>query len=130
MTDVGFLVGSAVLTWLMLMVAGLLNYRAWSLPGIDVMVGNRENVPPPSQIARRTDQAAKNMVENFVLFIALVAAVHFAGKQSAQADLGAAIFFWARVAYWPVYLAGVKYLRTAIWAIGVIGLAIMLLALL
>ena len=68
------------------------------------------------------------MLENLALFTALVAAVHFAGKESAQAQLGANIFFWARVAYFPAYLAGIGPLRSVIWVVGAIGLATMAVA--
>jgi uncharacterized MAPEG superfamily protein len=46
-----------------------------------------------------------------------------------QATAGAAGFFWARVVYLPVYLLGITYLRSAVWGVGVAGLAMMLLAL-
>jgi uncharacterized MAPEG superfamily protein len=39
---------------------------------------------------------------------------------------GANIFFWARVAYFPTYLAGIAYVRSALWAVGLIGLAMVL----
>jgi len=55
--------------------------------------------------------------------------VHFAGKECAQATLGANIFFWARVAYWPCYLAGIAYLRSVIWFIAVAGMAMIAAAL-
>lgn len=69
-----------------------------------------------------------NMLENLAIFTALVAALHFAGKASTQAQRGANIFLWARVAYWPVYVTGITYLRTAIWFVSTIGLAMMLAA--
>ncbi len=126
----GWLAASAVLLWLILMVAGLLKYRAWTLDGLGVMLSNREAVPAPGTVAARADRAAGNMLENFVIFAALVAAVHFAGRDSAQTALGAAIFFFARLAYWPVYLAGIIYLRTALWAVAVVGMALIAVALL
>ena len=39
-------------------------------------------------------------------------------------------FFWARLTYWPVYLAGIVYLRTAVWAVSILGLAMMIFAML
>jgi uncharacterized MAPEG superfamily protein len=66
------------------------------------------------------------MLENLAIFTAVAAAVHFSGKAT-QAQLGATIFFWARVAYWPCYLAGIVYLRTAIWLVSIVGLAMMIL---
>ncbi len=130
MTDAGWLAASAVLFWLMLMVAGLLKYKAWTLDGLRVMLSSREAVPPPGTLAARADRAAGNMLENFVIFAALVAAAHFMGKDGAATALGAAIFFLARLAYWPVYLAGIVYLRTALWAVAVVGMAMIAVALL
>jgi uncharacterized MAPEG superfamily protein len=124
MTAATALVWSAILTWLMLVTASLLRSRGWTSAGMQVALGNREDLPPATGLAGRADRAARNMVENMVLLVALVAAVYFAGKSEPQAGLGATIFFWSRLAYWPCYLAGVVYLRTAIWFVGIIGLAI------
>ena len=129
MTAATALAWSAVLTLLMLMTASLLRSRAWTSDGMRIALGNREDLPPATGLAGRAERAARNMVENMVLLVALVAAVYFAGKSEPQAGLGATIFFWARLAYWPCYLAGIVYLRTAIWFVGVIGLAIIAAAL-
>ena len=56
------------------------------------------------------------------MFLAVVLAAQIAGK-SAQAAMGATIFFWARLVYWPVYLAGIVYLRTLVWFVSIIGLS-------
>ena len=52
-------------------------------------------------------------------------AATIAGK-APQAAFGATIFFWARLVYWPVYLAGIVYLRTAIWGVSIIGLILII----
>jgi uncharacterized MAPEG superfamily protein len=130
MSDTQILVWSAVLTFLMLGLASFLRNQAWSSQGFRRAMGNRDDLPEPTPVCGRADRAAKNMLENLALFTALVAAVHFAGKESAQAQLGANIFFWARVAYWPAYLAGILYLRTAIWMVSIAGLAMMAAAVL
>jgi uncharacterized MAPEG superfamily protein len=62
------------------------------------------------------------MLENLVLFVALIVAV--GGREPARVELGATVFVIARVVYWPVYLAGIRGLRTVVWGVGVIGLAI------
>ncbi len=123
MSDAMILVLSAVLTWLMLCTASGLRIQARKPGGMDRAFGNRDNLTEPTPLAGRADRAAKNMVENLAMFIALVAAVHFAGRADAQSTLGANIFFWARLAFWPCYLAGVPYLRTAIWMVSLIGMA-------
>jgi uncharacterized MAPEG superfamily protein len=88
-------------------------------------------MPEPTPIAGRADRAAKNMIENLVLFTALVAATHLAGRgASERATLGSTLFFWARLAYFPTYLIGIPYLRTLIWTVGVAGCGLVGLALL
>jgi len=43
--------------------------------------------------------------------------------------LGAQIFFWARLVYAGVYIAGVPWLRTGVWAVAVVGLILIFLQL-
>ena len=123
MSDPKYLVWSAILTLLMLLVASACRAQPWTPAGMQAAFGNRDNLPPATPLAGRADRAAHNMLEAMVLFIAVLAAAHFAGKATSwQVQTGAALFFWARLAYWPSYLAGIVYLRTAIWFVSVIGL--------
>src|SRR5688500_4905347 len=103
MTDIHYLVLSAVLTWIMIMTAGELHTPSWTRAGAKLVFGNREVLPERSPLAARADRAAKNMVDNLVLFVALLVAARAAG---ADATTGAAIFFFARLAYFGLYLAG------------------------
>jgi uncharacterized MAPEG superfamily protein len=123
MTAATALLWSAILTWLMLVTASFLRARAWNSTGLQIALGNRDDLPPATGLAGRADRAAHNMVENLALLVALVAAVYFAGKSGRMADAGATIFFWSRLLYWPCYVAGIVYLRTIIWFASVIGLA-------
>ncbi len=119
MTDVHYLLASTVLTWVMLVVAPMIRNREWTRDGLRIGFGNREVLPEATPLAARADRAARNMLENMVLFVAAFAAAHAAGKVEVT---GAAIFFFARLAYWLVYLAGIPYLRTALWAVGLVGI--------
>ena len=47
-------------------------------------------------------------------------------RKGAQAATGATIFFWARLIYWPVYMAGIIYLRTLVWGVSIVGIAMIL----
>ena len=126
MTTVQALVWSGVLTFLMLTVASALCAKMWTPPGLEVAFGNRENLPMRLGMAGRADRAARNMVDGMVMFLALVLAAQIAGK-SAEIANGATVFFWARLVYWPVYLAGIVYLRTAVWFVSIIGLIMILM---
>ena len=90
--------------------------------GLPALAGNREGLPPCTGWAGRAQRAHHNMLENMVLFTALVLAVVVAGKSNSTTVLGAQIFFWARLVYAFVYLAGIPWLRTLVWLVSVIGL--------
>ena len=125
MTTVQALIGSGILTLVMLLVASGFCAKVWEPGGAQVAFGNREGMPPALGLAGRADRAAKNQMEAMVLFLALVLAAQIAGK-GAQAAYGATIFFWARLVYWPVYVAGIIYLRTLVWFVGLFGLFLIL----
>ena len=125
MTTVQALVWSGILTLVIALVASALCARVWEPGGVMIAFGNREGVAPPLGLAGRADRAAKNQLEAMAMFLAVVLAAHIAGK-APQAAFGATIFFWARLVYWPVYLAGIVYLRTAIWFVSIIGLILII----
>ena len=92
--------------------------------GLAPLFGNREGLPAPVGWAGRAHRAHRNMLENLPLFAALVLAAAVAGKTGDQTLLGAQLFFWGRVAYAVIYLAGIAYLRTAAWLVSIVGLAL------
>jgi len=121
MNDTELLLASALLTYASLMLASVLRTRSWTLAGQKLAFGNRDDMPEPSPLAGRADRAAKNNLENLVLFTAAWAAARLGGAAPAPIELGAQLFFWSRCAYTAVYLLGVPYLRTALFSVGVIG---------
>jgi uncharacterized MAPEG superfamily protein len=122
--DLKMLLASAALAWLMLVTPFLLRVYAHRVHGILTSLGNRDEPPPTTRFVDRADRAAKNMMDNLVLFIAVLAAARLGGVHDAQVDTGAQIFFWARVVYFPVYVVGIPYLRTAVWAVGLAGIVL------
>ena len=90
--------------------------------GLMTLVGNREHFPELTGWAGRADRAQRNMVHNLVLFAALVLAAVAAGRTDNLTLVGAQIFLWARVAYAFVYLIGLQWLRTGVWAVSVLGM--------
>lgn len=98
--------------------------------GLPLLAGNRENFPALTGWAGRAHRAHHNMLENLVLFAALVLIAVVANKTNQTTLLGAQLFFWGRVAYACVYLAGIPWLRTGVWLVSVIGLILIFLQLL
>lgn len=97
--------------------------------GLPALAGNREGLPPATGWAGRAARAHRNMIENLVLFAALVLIAVAAGKTNDTTLLGAQIFFWARLVYAFVYLAGIPWLRTGVWTVSVVGMALVFFAL-
>jgi uncharacterized MAPEG superfamily protein len=122
--DAHMLAYSAILTWLMIMGAAYIR-TGGSFP---LMFSNRDALPPETALAGRADRAVKNMLENMVLFIAAWAAAKGAGAGGWKVTRGAQLFFAARLLYWPVYLAGVRVVRTGLWSAGVVGIGLLVYA--
>ena len=74
----------------------------------------------------RATRALANYVENFTPFVAVALALMVTQRTGGSGALGATIWILARIVYIPIYLFGVVYARTAIWAISVVGLVMML----
>ena len=91
--------------------------------GLPKLAGNREGMPEIKGWGGRAARAHRNMIENLVLFAALVLAAVVAGKTNDMTLLGAQIFLYARIAYAVVYIAGLPWVRTAVWGVSVVGLA-------
>jgi uncharacterized MAPEG superfamily protein len=90
--------------------------------GLPALAGNRETLPAMTGWAGRAQRAQRNMIENLLLFAALVLVAVAVGKTNNMTLLGAQLFFWARVAYAAVYVAGIPWLRTGVWFVSVIGM--------
>ncbi len=68
---------------------------------------------------RRCNRAHVNLVENLPAFAALVLVAHVSGEASSTTATAAMIFFWARVLHAIGYIAGIPYVRTLFFSIGV-----------
>jgi uncharacterized MAPEG superfamily protein len=90
--------------------------------GLRALAGNREGLAPCTGWAGRAARAHHNMLENLVLFAALVLIAVASGKTNPATLLGAQLFFWGRLAYALVYLAGIPWLRTLLWLVSVVGM--------
>lgn len=90
--------------------------------GLPMLAGNREAVPAFGGWVGRAQRAHRNMLESLVLFAALVLIAVVTNKTNSATLLGAQLFFWARLVYAFVYIAGIPWLRTAVWFVSVIGL--------
>jgi uncharacterized MAPEG superfamily protein len=98
--------------------------------GLPALAANREGLPAAAGWAGRAQRAHHNMLENLALFAALVLIAVISNKTNSTTLLGAQLFFWARLAYAVIYVAGIPWLRTAVWLVSVVGLLLIFLQLL
>lgn len=117
--DLKYLVWTAALAIVQVVIAAVL---AMQSVGLGALAGNRERLGELPDVAGRAQRAHRNLLENLVVFAIVVLVAHVAGRTNATTALGAAIFFWARVVYAGVYLAGIAWLRTAVWGVSIVGL--------
>jgi uncharacterized MAPEG superfamily protein len=119
--ELNLLVWSVVLTVVQMLVAA---QAAFNKVGLMALVGNREGMPEITGWGGRASRAHWNMLENLVLFASLVLVAVAAGKTNDMTLLGAQLFFWARLAYAVIYVAGIIWVRTLAWLISVVGLVL------
>src|ERR1700712_1622281 len=117
-----------VINWALIVVASLIKSKAWKPSGLMAAMGNREKDEPCDGFPARTERAAKNMLENMVLFTALALVASVGGVTDPHVELGARIFYWARLVYIPIYMVGIPVARTSVWAISVIGMGMIFAA--
>ena len=122
-TELELLVWSAVLAMVQMLIAVL---AAQSQVGLPMLAGNREAMPPLAGWGDRARRAHLNMLESLVIFAVVVLVAELAGRTDETTALGAWLFFGGRVAYALVYLAGIPWVRTAVWAVSMAGIVLIL----
>lgn len=99
--------------------------------GFQWAAGPRDEPRPPlTGVAGRLERALSNFLETFPLFVAAVLIAHAAGRHDGMTVWGAQLYFWARVAYVPLYAFGITLVRTLAWAVATLGIILILLSLL
>ena len=93
-------------------------------------LGSQDEPREQNVIAMRVEKALRNYVYNLPAFIALALMLKVTELGTEITALGAALFFWARVAYIPAYASGILFVRSIAWFASLGGLVLMILPLL
>lgn len=109
---------SVALTFVLIMIPATISLRANGMP---VAAGSRDDCAEPSTYCKRTLRLRDNMFENMLLFAPVVLMAAAMDVSNATTVLGAQMFFYARVGHAVVYLGGWPWIRTALWAVGLVG---------
>ncbi len=94
--------------------------RKWNVGARD------EAIPPANEMTGRTARAQANFLETFPIAIIALIGVVVANRTSPTTALGGWIWLGARLAYLPLYAAGVRVVRTIAWTFSMIGLGMVL----
>lgn len=99
--------------------------------GLSYNVGPRdESRKPQGVLVGRAARALANLLETYPAFVGLALALVVSQKAGGLGATGAAVWFWARVAFVVLYLSGIAYVRTVAWLVSILGLVLMVAALL
>lgn len=106
--------------------AGLANREK----GLEWSASARDNsIPLQSVLAGRADRALNNFKETYPAFLALALSLAIARHTSGIGIYGAVLWLVCRIIYLPLYLTGIPFARTLVWAGSIVGLLMMLAAL-
>lgn len=97
--------------------------------GLGWALGNQDEAREQNILAERIQRALRNYLETFPAFAALALLLAVTDSATATSALGAAIWFWARVAYIPARASGLPLVRSVAWLTSLVGMALMLLPL-
>ena len=94
--------------------------RQWNVGARD------EQLPPPNALTGRTIRAQNNFLESFPIAIVALIGVVVANRTSETTALGGWIWLGARVIYLPLYVAGIRVVRTIVYLVSMVGLCMVI----
>lgn len=87
--------------------------------------GPRDEAKTLSPLGGRAERALRNFLETWPAFIVLALAASVAGISTGLTQWGAGLYVAFRLAYIPLYLSGIPYLRSLSFLGACVGLLLM-----
>ncbi len=126
-TELTYLAATLVLAVLQILWADAARTRQY---GLKWNTSARDgDMPPLAPMPGRLLRAQANLYETLPLFAAAILIAHVAGREGALTTWGAALYFWGRVVYLPLYAFGVPQIRSLVWTVSFAGLVLTIIAL-
>lgn len=93
--------------------------------GVLYAASARDEELPEGELLGRAERALKNFQETWLVYVVLILIAHLAMPGDTLIFWGAVVWGVARIAYLPLYLAGTFMVRSIVWNVSLIGLAMM-----
>ena len=97
--------------------------------GLAETIGSKPDEINVPSWAMRLRRSHRNLVDNIVLFGALILILNMVEKHSYTTELASLIFFYARFVQAITHIFGIKWVRTISFVIGWLATAVIFLAL-
>jgi uncharacterized MAPEG superfamily protein len=99
--------------------------------GFDSLAGARDGLSLEGSVyGQRAERTSNNFKETLAIALGLMILVQVTGKANSTSAMGAWIYLACRVLYIPLYLFGVPFARTLVWAGSIAGLVMIALQML
>lgn len=85
-------------------------------------LGSRDAAQDTTVLQGRSTRTISNHVQGMLIFVPLALVAVLADLSSGLTVLGAGLYLAGRIAYAPLYLLGVPYLRSLAWAVSLTGI--------
>jgi len=113
-----------VVTGTVLILFALLMMQGTLVPlnqGFGWGLGSRDSKQEYTALQGRTTRTIANHMEGMMMFVPLVLIVELAGLSSTLTVWGAWIYLIGRLAFAPLYLMGISFLRSLAWGVALTG---------
>ncbi|MEA5464738.1 MAPEG family protein [Leptothoe sp. PORK10 BA2] len=91
--------------------------------GVGYALSNRDEPPNATHLSGRIQRAKTNLVENLLIFTSLILMAQALGISTGLTRLGAVLFLVSRILHAIVYVVGITHLRSLIWVVSLMGMA-------
>jgi uncharacterized MAPEG superfamily protein len=121
--ELRYLAGAIVLGLVHVLLTGVLTTVQH---GVAYGLGPRDECRPLVGRAARVERAFGNFMQTFPFFAAAVLMVQVLDRHGGLTEWGAALYFWARVAFVPLYVVGIPGPRSAVFVVSMTGIGLVL----
>jgi len=118
--EIQMLAAVGVLLLVLTLIQGTRNVLVLGLPAA---AGNQHDIAPWTGWHDRLNRAIRNLIEGIAIYAPIAVVVSILGVGNDTSALGAKLFLGARIIHAVVYTAGIPWIRTMAWFVGVVGIA-------